>query len=175
MSETIISKMKDLSDSIGLPCHYRDDLRLDFNSIQMHGHSAQYIWLLRTAGTNLFKLGIGLDPEPIKYYVERSGLECHAFLIDVSAGSVTPISNVTAANLASKAPVLSLTMTPLNTLLNVLDYGVKHQLWGLFERPNIDVCPTKLNEWQRYFLIQGNEPMLALFQQVLNHKEVRHA
>lgn len=161
--ERIKTTMKNASDSHKLPEFYRDDLSLDFDSLERFS-GTKLIWLLRSCGTVLVPARLGVDPGYITHWLWGShGQKIVPFIVDPQAGSVEMITFEEAEQLIMQPPCsLSSGMSSMElaeAVNGVLERGCEQRIWGVFNSPVSVSSIGSWSEWQSYFSNTGNRLM----------------
>ena len=96
--------MMNISLSLGLPENYRGDLDQDLETLSK-APAGKWLWLLRTSGTVLVPLNVGVHPVYVNYWLESNhGQKVVCFMVDPQKGMLTQTSFVSAKQLIAQAP-----------------------------------------------------------------------
>ena len=96
--------MMNISLSLGLPENYRGDLDQDLETLSK-APAGKWLWLLRTSGTVLVPLNVGVHPVYVNYWLESNhGQKVVCFMVDPQKGMLTQTSFVSAKKLIAQAP-----------------------------------------------------------------------
>lgn len=153
--ERVKAAMLNISQSLSLPQHYPDDLSKDLESLS-NSQECKWLWLLRTCGTVLVPLHVGVDPVYINYWLhENHGQKVECFVVDSKKGFVTQVTFNEAEKLIEQSPkALHSSMSQeqlVDAVHSVLEHGCKQGLWGVFESPNSIDAFGSWQKWQAYF------------------------
>ncbi|MCP4116145.1 MAG: hypothetical protein GY737_12210 [Desulfobacteraceae bacterium] len=155
--------MLSISQSLGLPEHYPDDMTQDLQSLS-DSKEGNWLWLLRTSGTVLVPLQVGIHPTYVNYWLHSNhGQKVVCFVVDSRKGMVTQTTFSEAEKLIGQSPrSLHSTMSAeelVDAVHSVLAHGCERRLWGMFESPeSIDAYGT-WQKWQAYFRSMENDVM----------------
>src|SRR5699024_10437127 len=99
----------EVAQSNGLPELYPDDLKADYRALEsFQGHN--FVWLLRSCGTVLLPIGIGVNPVFIDYWLEsKHGQRIMHFFLDTDQRAKQIVRGITgeeASLLANQAPTM---------------------------------------------------------------------
>lgn len=163
--ERIQQQMKSASSSHKLPVAYKEDLDADFDALPKYlGLGLECVWLLRSYGTVLVPIGLGVDPTFITYWLwDEHGQKVKAY--HVSNEGVRPIRHEEAESLIMRAPaqlsVLDCMESIRNTVDSVLQRGTDMRIWGVFDAVTLEQFKG-LNKWHSYF-VQSKNCVMAEF------------
>lgn len=152
-----------LAKSFRLPISHETDLDRDLQILESFPGS-QFIWLLRTSGTVLVPVGIGVDPQIVTYWLlTNHGQTVIPFLVDSEAFTIEKLSFEEAERLIQQPPKRLSTFQSreeiYETVESVLTFGLTKRIWGVFDSPDLPV--DNWNQWHRYFQRSGNTVMLS--------------
>lgn len=155
--------MMNISLSLGLPENYRGDLDQDLETLSK-ASAGKWLWLLRTHGTVLAPLNVGVHPVYVNYWLESNhGQKIFCFVVDPRAGMVSQVSFDSAKKLIELAPKILYKSMPQEELVgavhSVLEEGCKRGLWGIFDSPSSVDAFGSWQQWQSYFRSMDNEVM----------------
>lgn len=175
---TIRKAMAATAQANGLPEFYKNDLELDFDALEkFDGHN--FVWLLRTCGTVLVPIGIGVDPVFVTHWLESNhGQQIRHFYIDTNPRANTIVRGITgeeAMLLARHAPKVLFGDDPREHVWEVnavLDRGYRLGLWGT-KTPGTAESIGNWHDWQRHFESSGNRLMIDFMRKAL--RTVRRA
>lgn len=102
--EEIIKKMKLESKVMMLPKYYKSDVDSDFDVLVKYGVKSNYVWMLREAGSLLFPLQKGINPDYMKNYIQGDST-AHFYMIDNDNDSINEINRADACKLIEKEPI----------------------------------------------------------------------
>lgn len=161
--ERIKATMLNISQSLSLPQHYSEDLSKDLESLSS-SEEGKWLWLLRTCGTVLVPLNVGVDPIYINYWLnENHGQKIECFVVNSQKGFVTQATFKEAEKLIEQPPkVLNSSMSQeqlMDAVHSVLEHGCKQGLWGVFESPTSKEALGSWQKWQSYFRSSENGVM----------------
>ncbi len=157
--------MLSISNQQNLPEVFRSDLDLDFERLKtFDGH--QLIWLLRTAGTVLVPINVGVNPVYITHWIPSDhGQRIEAYLIDTRTSTMEPISLKKAKDLISRPPHNLSILKEKKELPKIVDAvisrGCTLGLWGVFNSPSSlnTINNGNWSDWISYFSSSGNTLM----------------
>tara|TARA_Y100001933_G_scaffold32841_1_gene27308 strand:- start:1385 stop:1951 length:567 start_codon:yes stop_codon:yes gene_type:complete len=155
--------MMNISLSLGLPENYRGDLDQDLETLSK-APAGKWLWLLRTSGTVLVPLNVGVHPVYVNYWLESNhGQKVVCFMVDPQKGMLTQTSFVSAKQLIAQAPkILNASMSReelVGAVHSVLEEGCERRLWGIFDSPSKVDEFGSWQEWQTYFRSTENNVM----------------
>jgi len=155
--------MLNISQSLGLPEHYPEDLNKDLESLS-NSKGGKWLWLLRTCGTVLVPLQVGVHPTYVNYWLHSNhGQKVVCFVVDLDKGLVTQTTFEEAERLIEQPPkTINSSMSQehlANTVHSVLEEGCERQLWGIFESPASVEAFGSWQKWQSYFHSTENKVM----------------
>ncbi len=163
------SAMQLAAEKNNLPVVFKNDLEQDYRILQ--NHNTDFIWLLRTGGTVLTPIGVGVEPVYITYWkYQNHGQRVIPFLVNKSAGYIEKIAMERAEKLILQLP------SQLNTFMSsdaivqkvqsVLEEGKKKKIWGTFVSPDIEI--SDWSEWLNFFILSDNELMKVYLQRAMH-------
>ena len=147
-----------------------DKLEAELNILKMFGEG-RYIWLLRTSGSTLIPVGVGVNPSYVNHWLyENHGQRVLTFLVDSKQGTIEKITFAQTEKLAHTIPVDLSALQPAEEILSdvssVLNVGIEHGVWGKFNSPG--VAAEDWPYWLSYFQICKNEVMKQLIERAIN-------
>ena len=155
--------MVSISQSLGLPEHYPEDMTKDLQSLS-DSKGGKWLWLLQTSGTVLVPLQVGVHPTYVNYWLHSNhGQRIVCFVVDSRKGMVTQTTFSEAEKLIGRVPkTLYSSMSQeelVDAVHSVLEQGCERKLWGMFDSPeSIDAFGT-WQKWQTYFRSMENDVM----------------
>jgi len=163
--------MISLSEDFKLPQYPQSDLDFDFEAIEQFD-GLKLIWLLRTDGTVLVPIQMGVNPIDISYWLwSTHGQKVIPFLIDTTTGLIEKIDFEQAEKLIMKMPcVLSVFQDKqgiINHVNDVLKKGAKLHIWGAFKPLEIANFEESWKEWQDHFFSIGNRLMFNFMEKAI--------
>lgn len=169
----IIGAMKSVSDSLKLPEAYRGDLELDHQGLSLFD-GCDFVWLLRTNGTVLVPINLGIDPVYITYWLwGNHGQDVVPFLVSAETGMIEKITFERAERLIMQAPCELSSMMSNQQLTKavqtVLERGCELKIWGMFESPSSVSTIGGWSDWQSYFASSGNRMMAEFMGKALRY------
>ncbi|MFC6674308.1 hypothetical protein [Marinobacterium aestuariivivens] len=161
--DRIKATMETVAASLKLPEYYRNDLAMDFDSLNRF-NGTKLVWLLRTCGTVLVPAKLGVDPGYITHWLwGNHGQEVVPFIVDTQTGIVEKTTFEKAEKLIMEQPCNLSSAMPREALIEqvnaVLERGCEQRIWGVFESPNSVPAVGGWSEWQAYFSSTGNRLM----------------
>lgn len=159
--KTLHARMLQVAKSFSLPESFHSDLDTDLAVLEAFA-GKRFVWLLRTCGTTLVPMQIGVDPVHITtWFAKGHGQVVIPFLIDSHLETIEKISDQTAEKLIQEPPL------HLNTFLtrealrenvsHILMDGRDRRIWGVFQSPSFD--ENDWSAWLRYFTTNRNVVM----------------
>ena len=162
-TQKIATEMLRICEAVNLPKHYATDISIDVFCI-INSNADQFVWLLRDNGSSILPVEQGAEPITITYYIEGIGRDSSAktFLIDSRTCTIEKIPLTHATIIARRPPALDISAAPsliMSQVQQVLEQGCNNRLWGVFNPPK-SVDQFSFTGWTRYFLENGNQPMI---------------
>ncbi|WP_438320224.1 hypothetical protein NMD70_18270 (plasmid) [Edwardsiella tarda] len=158
--EKLKAEMLSISQKNKLPTFYADDLEKDLSMLEKY-NGRELIWVLRTCGSLLVPIKVGVHPTYVMHWTTRSsGQEIVMFLVDTRLGIIEKINFDEANRMIQQPPCqlnTSMSKEKLSDLVDhVLSVGCSLKVWGVFESPTYGISKNNWAEWQRYFKAAGN-------------------
>lgn len=162
--ERVKAAMTNISQSLQLPAHYPEDFDKDLETLS-DSQGGKWLWLLRTCGTVLVPLNVGVHPVYINYWLQGShGQKVVCFVVDTHTGLVTQATFDEAEKLVEQPPKnLHSSMSQeqlVHAVHAVLAHGCERRLWGMFESPTSIESFSSWQKWQSYFRSIDNSVMV---------------
>ncbi|MGO3452453.1 MAG: hypothetical protein ACTIM4_14360 [Marinomonas sp.] len=159
----IKSAMAELSDTLQIPEIYKSDLDMDYASLERFKGVKKLIWLLRSCGTVLVPVGVGIDPVFVTHWLNNDhGQVVVPFVIDLETANIERISFDEAKKIITRPPLkIRATMSRDDIAQEVetlLDRGRDLRCWG----GNIKNTFGNWLEWKKHFECCGNFVMSDL-------------
>jgi hypothetical protein len=159
----IVRTMENIAVHHKLPVNYQSDLDTDLKNITRYKEET-LLWLLRTHGTVLIPIKLGVDPGYVTHWLwGNHGQEVIPYLIDTKTGTVEEINFDKAEKLIMQPPsILNLEISNkylTNKVNKVLERGCELRIWGMLESPKSVSDIGGWTEWQAYFSTTGNRLM----------------
>jgi len=129
--ESIALNMLAISDEARLPQHYADDMSID---LEILNHSDKdYIWILRSHGTQLVSLKNGSNPTEVTHWTKGESKDSvKVFHVTNQGRSIKPISHDQALNLIDKAPRQLTTDKDLQGLISDVNEVLSSRAWSVW-------------------------------------------
>jgi hypothetical protein len=158
-------RISTLAQSLSLPETHQFDVETDLSILKGYGE-VNYIWVLRTEGTTLLPLKLGVNPLSLtKWFNNKDRI----FFLNVKDDIVTEINEEKAASLINEKP-LNIDEWPDD--IDSLDRKVKAVLgyrhWGIFLTPDYPLDDWGV--WLGYFRTTKNQLMSNFIEKALDHK-----
>lgn len=159
--KTLHSRMLQVANSYSLPESFRTDLDTDLAVLEAYA-GKKFVWLLRTCGSTLVPIHIGVDPVHITSWLAKGhGQVVIPFLLDTQQRTIEKISDQTAEKLIQQPPLQLNTFLTRDALRDsvsrILQEGRDRRIWGVFQSPSFD--ENDWGAWLRYFSAARNVVM----------------
>jgi len=160
--------IEDLSNNIGLPKFYKDDLKLNKSILKKYGGN-KYILMLREAGSILFPLNVGANPIFITHYIKEDPTVRFFVIAGLSDTEFHEIDGALASKLVQKPPIIVGSITNANKLISVIESRLSdHNVCtSVFSAPDLETSPSNWEEWHSWFAETGNPVMKSVMGQAI--------
>jgi hypothetical protein len=161
--------MLTVAANLKLPQVFQDDLQTDLHVMRVYS-GERFIWILRTGGTVMAPLNIGVDPIYVSYWLDNEvhGQKVIPFLVDTKSLSVEKITSQKALELIFTPPSINQSL-PIDAITayvdNFLREGHEMQRWGLFKAPTLDI--KDWTAWLSYFSRTKNHVMVSFMEKAI--------
>lgn len=95
--------MVDLASHLNRPEHYNDDLMVHDLDVLKQYPGKKFLWILRSNGTHLVPLQLGVDPAWVERAAEDKDNYC--FVVDSYGGVISKITGEKAVHLINEMPL----------------------------------------------------------------------
>ena len=172
MKNNVYAEMINISKKHDLPKFYKEDLVLDKTDLDRF-EGKDFIWVLRTCGTNLVPLYSGVHPCFVTNYFVGPGTDDNAIPYLISGNTITQLSNEKALELIQTPPSLVGATDSLDCLIDrvndLLLYSKEKRMHGTFVPTNHE--PEEWLKWLSSFRDNGNDLMVNFMEDVIRLRE----
>lgn len=163
--ESLRASMIKLAEQHGLPQTGHDDIIDDMKELERY-EGLHLVWLLRSGGSTLVPVGVGVNPIHVTHWLWGShGERVVAFLIYSNSGVIEKIDAEEAERLVMQMPCpLSSLQKPdrlVHQVNSTLNQGMKMGIWGSFETSDLQGEQGDWGAWQHFFSATGNRLMTS--------------
>lgn len=158
----MLSRLNDVSLSVGLPIYYRSDIDIDASVIERYPGDTEFAWLLKEAGTVIMPLRMGVPAYTCLHWVaDKDGQQRY---FHIKQGKIRSITQAVLERLVNEAPT-GYSDDQVNQILSM-----RH--WGTFHPPEFPAERSAWQSWLKWFRRHDHGLMIRYLERAIELNKV---
>lgn len=172
MKNKLFERMLEASTARNLPVSNKEAIQKDFLDILSYTNKL-FIWVLHSAGTELFPIGIGKEPSGVMsqiYALAKQGRRVEVIYIDTDTGLLEKITSENAEKYFFQLPECDFRSIEdiVFRVRSVINEGKENNLWAVRLLPAPDYSQDEWPEWLCFFNHTKNSVMQTFMRKAID-------